>query len=62
MICQACREAADRPQSIMRSLYAMVIEDGEFRASLLGEHHDCRGGSWCDCQHRVKPVAREVKG
>ncbi|QKW37496.1 hypothetical protein HUT06_28695 [Actinomadura sp. NAK00032] len=25
-------------------------------------HEECRGGSWCDCQHRPPPAAPERGG
>jgi len=49
VICPHCRAAAD----------AGVEDDGSVPAeALIGVfqqemHAQCRGGGWCDCQHRV---------
>jgi hypothetical protein len=25
------------------------------------QHEDCRGGTWCDCQHKPAPEAAEAE-
>lgn len=36
-VCTACRSAGTAPD----------------RDAKLGCHERCKGGTWCDCQHRV---------
>lgn len=40
MICQTCQDANNPNIS--------------FRVKIR-RHMRCKGGTWCDCQHRVKP-------
>jgi hypothetical protein len=42
VICKACREAADIPNV---AATAVIIK--------TQLHKHCKGGTWCDCQHRV---------
>jgi len=46
MICKQCAAAADASD--------MLPDDSYF------EHEECRGGTWCDCQHRPPPSRRHV--
>jgi hypothetical protein len=59
MICKTCREAADL-WSVMKESKTETIDDaitkiisGEY-GSRVGElHKQCKGSSWCDCQHVI---------
>jgi hypothetical protein len=62
MICHACRTAA-----LLRPRPRPAADDaggGEsVRQLRLDRHALCRGGTWCDCQHRTgasDPRAAEV--
>lgn len=41
-ICQPCKDGAD------------INAPEQFKLMLRRQYHDkCKGGTWCDCQHRV---------
>lgn len=44
MICEPCRNAGD---------ISMETLGGTELKKLF--HSECKGGTWCDCQHRVEP-------
>lgn len=46
-ICQPCRQGADLPAPARRE-DSLSVELA--RAELHGQ---CRGGTWCDCLHRL---------
>lgn len=49
MICPSCTNAADLADRPAPQLEAV-------RALATKLHGACRGGSWCECQHRVAPI------
>lgn len=52
-VCASCRDAAgvaDTAQDQPSRLAAFTL-----RRTL---HNKCRGGTWCDCQHRESSTAR----
>lgn len=51
MICEKCRAAG-------RALkYGGAESEDESGGQLLAVylHNQCRGGTWCDCQHQLSP-------
>jgi hypothetical protein len=63
MICESCRDAADL-WSVMKDVKTETITDavekiisGEYGSRVEELHKQCRGRSWCDCQHKI---TREV--
>lgn len=47
MICATCRAAADAtPDGLM-----------DFDRVVQALHEKCKGGTWCDCQHRKSRVS-----
>lgn len=47
-ICKPCKSAAD-----------IVMEKGSIAVEIKKSRHKlCPGGTWCECQHRIKPTAR----
>ena len=41
-ICQPCRTAADNPITVNKE-----------EIKMKRPHDNCKGGTWCDCQHRT---------
>lgn len=48
-ICSPCKEAVANP------IITMAVR-GVVQATRPRPHDGCKGGTWCDCQHRVKKV------
>jgi hypothetical protein len=54
MICQPCRSAGQYLNDIKRP-------DGDRIDLAQSEHNRCKGGTWCDCQHKT-PYRRQLDG
>jgi len=48
VICTMCKQAADTP----------TTNGPASRIYKSALHQACKGGTWCDCQHRVKKVTK----
>lgn len=48
MICVHCRRDADTPA------LKLQLGNGELMDFAPATHSMCRGGTWCDCQHRTR--------
>lgn len=60
-ICKPCGEAGDllqklrtwpKPKTITEAVEAIMTDSIGDRVKML--HAQCRGGSWCDCQHKIR--------
>ena len=49
MICKGCRDAGN--------LNANSIEDKAYISAVW--HRNCKGGTWCDCQHKTEAMVRK---
>lgn len=58
MICKQCTDAAEIAKG--REEFSLSLSVAEHGISLDKQaeamHKACKGGTWCDCQHRVFPL------
>lgn len=52
MICSSCAKGGDITAKIKRGETDPVLG----KAAAQQQHGECRGGTWCDCQHVVTTV------
>lgn len=59
MICRACRVAGDISSGDAgQPIQAEGLD--EARQMVIRLHFECRGGTWCECQHRTDAGKLEV--
>lgn len=56
MICASCAAAGDMKKLTEGSLIEVVR--GALAERINDLHAECRGGTWCDCQHLGTPSYR----
>ncbi len=49
MICEPCAKGGDISRKIRLRLTAATLG----RVAAVAQHQQCKGGTWCDCQHVV---------
>jgi hypothetical protein len=54
MICPPCREAGESAALSRLAMSSLLRESQEKRARNF--HRKCRGGTWCDCAHKLEGV------
>lgn len=52
MICSDCREAGDLNWLIYSDTAPLQLTDLLIKGA-VSRHTKCRGGTWCDCQHKL---------
>lgn len=70
MICEPCSNAADlvslvrdapRAETVEQAIDAIAMNvpiKDRLRTMIVIGHQECKGGSWCDCQHKIPEGAR----
>jgi hypothetical protein len=58
MICPNCRAAADLHVTTVGNAAQMTQVADELDRQTVRLHADCKGSTWCDCQHRT--IIRKV--
>lgn len=54
MICETCRKGADLLPSVQKIDASLVKTRSEAFEMIEEFHAACQGGSWCDCQHKIR--------
>jgi hypothetical protein len=57
MICPPCRVAGDMNKELVTDAHAADADS--IRQLIVEEHNVCKGGTWCDCQHKTGKVINE---
>jgi hypothetical protein len=59
MICPSCSAGADDASTASKpGIHKPIAEI--LRSQAVNRHAECKGGTWCDCQHRIP--ARKATG
>ena len=58
MICTNCRAAADLHVTVVGTATQMTQVADELDRHAAKLHADCKGSTWCDCQHKMSAGVR----
>jgi hypothetical protein len=57
MIDPPCREAGEMTTMFLAGDFGLGVE--EAKQVIAAKHQECKGGTWCDCQHKIEKVIDE---